>query len=83
MSSADWTDRRGGGSSADWTDEEFLRYVEAHAQTPRHLFTRAHIERLLRLSGFRALTVHPAFMALDRHTAEAMVAAARARARST
>lgn len=36
-----------------WTDEEFLRYVSAHAETQRCLFSMEHIKKFHDLAGVR------------------------------
>lgn len=49
--------------SDEWTDEEFLRYVEAHSETPRALFSMAHVNRLLKTAGKKEI-MGEGFMAM-------------------
>lgn len=44
------------------SDEEFIRYVSLHSQTPRALFSREHCVRLAKLANVDYIIPHQAFL---------------------
>lgn len=38
-------------ANTEWSDDEFLGYFSLHATTPRALFHRDHVVRLLKMAG--------------------------------
>lgn len=56
--------------SENWTDEEFLRYVETHSRTERHMFSLAHAKRLVELAGHDSSGLHSDFIGIDAETAD-------------
>ena len=63
------------------TDAEFLLYVEVHAQSERHLFSRDHIRRLMELAGTDKLDITtstvPGFYGVDSAAAKPLIEKAR------
>lgn len=62
--------------SDEWTDEEFLRYVEAHSETERALFSMGHVNRLLKTAGEKELNGE-GFVAMHRENIQDTITAAR------
>lgn len=60
-------------------DEEFLAYVQIHAETPRALFSREQIVRLAELAGEPIADDLPEWAALRNPLAQKLVDAARKR----
>jgi len=68
----------------EWSDDFFLSYVTLHADTPRALFSKDHVVRLLKLAGRGALASDVErgsrkFYSLPSDEAGPLVKAARAR----
>lgn len=64
------------------SDEEFLGYVDIHSQTPRHLFSKEHVFRLLEMAGVNPEFMDirppiPDFIPIDDHEARELIAMAR------
>lgn len=65
-------------TTAPWSDEEFLGYVDLHCETDQHLFSREHVQRLLRLAGYVSHAPDwPAFIGIDRFEGHRYVERAR------
>lgn len=56
------------------SDEDFLGYVYFHCRTPRRLFHRDDVNRLLKLAGYDELSNLPQFLSVDEEQAEHCIA---------
>jgi hypothetical protein len=63
------------------TEDEFLRYVELHAESERALFHRDHVAHLHELAGQSCPPCLPEYVAMHEDYAEPLVAKARERLR--
>lgn len=66
-------------NSDEWDDEFFLGYFSLHAATELALFSRGHVERLLRLAGREPPERLGAFVSVHSEVADPLIAEARRR----
>jgi hypothetical protein len=45
-------------NKADFSNEELIGYMLIHSETPRALFSNAHVARILKLAGYDLLSAH-------------------------
>ncbi len=63
----------------EWSDAEFLGYVDEHSRTDLALFSREHVNRLLRLAGREEITDLPSFVGMHRCDISDIIETARGR----
>lgn len=65
----------------EWSNEELISYFRIHSRTDRALFAKAHVARLMVLSGSPQpnLDHMPAFIAVHETEADLLIKQARAR----
>lgn len=63
----------------DMDDRELLGYAAIHCTTDRALFSREHVERILRMAGKEVPEFLPPFVNVYEHTMKPLVEEARRR----